>query len=124
MEKLRDESESIKSIQKINETIGDNSKDITDFNVVNSTCRINKENNSVINVTNEVSDQNTNSTSGEKQRQKEVPFSKMEDQFLRDGLKKYGKGKWKSIISDSGYKFHPSRKTATLLIRAKSQGFI
>ena len=92
--------------------------------MINSTYQCSKENESIINTMNEDPDLNTNSTSGEKQRQKKVPFSEMEDQFLRDGLKKYGKGKWKSIISDSGYKFHPSRKTAKLLIRAKSQGFI
>ena len=52
-------------------------------------------------------------------RMKKVPFSEMEDSFLKQGLLKYGMGKWTSILSDSNCKFHSSRKASTLAVRAK-----
>ena len=52
-------------------------------------------------------------------RIKKVPFSEMEDSFLKQGVSKYGMGKWTSILSDSNYKFHSSRKASTLAVRAK-----
>ena len=48
-----------------------------------------------------------------------VPFSEMEDSFLKQGVLKYGMGKWTSILNDSNYKFHSSRKASTLAVRAK-----
>ena len=50
---------------------------------------------------------------------KKVPFSEMEDSFLKQGVLKYGMGKWTSILYDSNYKFHSSRKASTLAVRAK-----
>ena len=55
----------------------------------------------------------------ETKRKQKIPFSNLEDNFLKAGLKKYGKGKWKSILSDPNYTFSPARTTATLLTRAK-----
>jgi len=52
-----------------------------------------------------------------------VPFSKIEDSFIQKGLKKYGCGKWTSILNDPQFKFHSSRKTSTLAVRAKNKGF-
>ena len=52
-------------------------------------------------------------------RIKKVPFSEMEDSFLKQGVSKYGMGKWTSILNDSSYKFHSSRKASTLAVRAK-----
>ena len=43
----------------------------------------------------------------------------MEDSFLKQGVSKYGMGKWTSILNDSNYKFHSSRKASTLAVRAK-----
>ena len=43
----------------------------------------------------------------------------MEDSFLNQGVSKYGMGKWTSILNDSSYKFHSSRKASTLALRAK-----
>ena len=53
-------------------------------------------------------------------RQKKVAFSKQEDSFLFRGIKKYGPGKWSSILSDTEFSFHSSRKCSTLLIRART----
>ena len=58
-----------------------------------------------------------------RKRGKQVPFTKAEDKFLTDGVKKYGKN-WTNIIRDETYRFNPSRKTCTLLQRAKVLGII
>ena len=50
---------------------------------------------------------------------KEVPFSEMEDSFLKKFVLKYGMEKWTSIPSNSNYKFHSSWKASTLAVRAK-----
>lgn len=52
-------------------------------------------------------------------RQRKVPFSKEEDGFLVKGMKKYGPGRWTSILSDCDYTFQSSRKASTLYLRAK-----
>ena len=52
-------------------------------------------------------------------RLKKVPFSDIEDEFLRKGVAKYGQGKWTSILNDKTFKFHSSRKVSTLAVRAK-----
>ena len=52
-------------------------------------------------------------------RIKEVPFSEMEHSFLKQGVSKYGMGKWTSILNDGNYKFHSSWKASTLAVRAK-----
>ena len=57
-------------------------------------------------------------------RQKKHSFTKEEDSFIADGLKKYGKGKWTNILKDPDYKFHPSRKNSSLMTRAKSINLI
>ena len=56
-------------------------------------------------------------------RRKKCPFSKEEDSFLLKGMKKYGKGKWTHILNDPEYKFHPSRRNSTLMMRARSKLF-
>ena len=56
-------------------------------------------------------------------RTRKVPFSRMEDTFLCKGIKKYGAGKWTSILNEPEYKFHPSRKASTLLLRARKISF-
>lgn len=60
----------------------------------------------------------------ETKRKQKIPFSKLEDNFLKAGLKRYGKGKWKSILSDPEYTFCSARTTATLLTRAKTCKYI
>ena len=57
-------------------------------------------------------------------RKKKVPFTEMEDNFIREGIKKHGCSRWKAILSDPNFKFDPSRTTATILTRAKTKGFI
>ena len=52
-------------------------------------------------------------------RQKKVAFSDSEDNFIRNGIPKYGYGRWTSILNDLSFKFHPSRKPYTLAVRAK-----
>ena len=50
---------------------------------------------------------------------KKVLFSEMEDSFLKQGVSKYGMGKWTRIVNDSNYKFHSPRKASTLAVRVK-----
>ena len=59
-----------------------------------------------------------------KTRKKKVTFSSQEDSFILAGIRKYGVGKWTAILNDNEYPFHPSRKTSTLQVRAKSKGYI
>ena len=47
-------------------------------------------------------------------------FTPEEDTALKAGIKKYGYGKWKDIISDKVFSFHPSRTRDTIRVRAKS----
>jgi len=63
-------------------------------------------------------------TPGETKRKQKIPFSTQEDDFIRAGIAKYGKGKWTSIMNDPEYSFGSTRTTATLLTRAKSCKFI
>ena len=121
MDKLRDENKSLQVIEHMKETICKATEEEADFSIVNKLdqCSIQKDKTEVIEPCDSLrSNKNVN------QRQKKVPFSGIEDSFLQKGIKRYGKGKWKSILSDPEFKFHPSRKTATLLVRAKSQNFI
>lgn len=112
MDKLRDPSISLNAIRNVNEV----TTSATDFVVENRTLHgeiKNSENNSVLLVGN----------NGEK-RQKKASFSSIEDKFLLDGIKKYGAGKWTSILHDPSYAFHTSRKAATLCTRAKLKHFV
>ena len=52
-----------------------------------------------------------------KLRYKNESFFK--DSFLKQGVLKHGMGKWTSILNDSNYKFHSSRKASTSAVRAK-----
>ena len=56
-------------------------------------------------------------------RSPKIPFSAMEDSFLKAGIEKYGQ-KWTKILNDPAFLFHSTRKTATLLTRAKTCQFI
>ena len=56
-------------------------------------------------------------------RAAKVPFSSMEDKYIKEGILKYGQ-KWTNILNDPDYLFHPSRKAPTLLTRAKICKFI
>eukprot|EP00111_Clytia_hemisphaerica_P005816 TCONS_00016828-protein len=53
---------------------------------------------------------------GQNKRAPKVPFSAMEDNFLKAGLQKHGP-KWTIILNDPAFLFHSTRKTATLLTR-------
>ena len=52
-------------------------------------------------------------------RQKKVAFSNSKDNFIRNGISKYGYGRWASILNDPSFKFHPSPKPCTIAVRAK-----
>lgn len=52
-----------------------------------------------------------------------IHFTKEEDQYLRKGLEKYGRGSWATILNDADFTFHPSRNRNTLRIRADTAGF-
>ena len=55
----------------------------------------------------------------EQQMHHKVPFSEMEESFLKQSVLEYDMGKWTSILNDNNYKFHSSWKVSTLAIRAK-----
>ena len=59
-----------------------------------------------------------------KKRNKKVAFTTEEDKFLFNGIKKYGQGKWSNILKDPHFKFHPTRKNSTLMMRAKAKKYI
>ena len=58
-----------------------------------------------------------------RKRVSQVPFTKLEDNYLIDAVKKHGNS-WTRIIRDQSFQFNPSRKTSTLLQRAKVLGII
>lgn len=49
---------------------------------------------------------------GTKKRKKVVPFSKTEEEYLRNGVQKYGEGHWASILAN--YNFDSSRTSTAL----------
>ena len=111
MDKLRNNSNSIDSINEI-------SNSITDENRVQPTEEEHTD------LPNKETDVTMETNSQKNTRNKKVPFSKYEDGFLQDGIRKYGAGNWKQILSDINYKFHPSRRTSTLFTRAKRCKFV
>ena len=50
---------------------------------------------------------------------KYVPFTELEDNYLKDGYNKFGK-RWSDILKHSGYTFHSSRNRETLRGRHKT----
>ena len=57
-------------------------------------------------------------------RKMKVPFSKEEDAFIAAGIKRYGKGRWTSILKDPEFTFNESRQISTLSVRAKTLNLI
>ena len=51
-----------------------------------------------------------------------IRYTPEEDSFLRDGVKKYGLGRWSHILKDSEYTFHASRTRDSLRMRAETIG--
>ena len=54
---------------------------------------------------------------------KKTAFSDSEDDFIQQGISKYGYGRWTSILNDPSFKLYPSRKPCTLAVRAKKLWF-
>ncbi|XP_066934540.1 uncharacterized protein [Clytia hemisphaerica] len=76
----------------------------------------------VLNTSLKIDMESISTTSGTRGRKSS--FTKEEDMFIINGLKKYGKGKWTQILNDPNYKFHPSRRISTLMTRAKKQNYV
>ena len=102
--------------KKIMDKLRDKSESSSVINLINSDTEISATNNASLgsNDSEKVEAFSVNSM-----RMKKLPFSEMEDSFLKRGVLKYGMGKWTSILNDSIYKFLPSRKASTLAVRAK-----
>ena len=49
-------------------------------------------------------------------------FTPDEDLFLKEGVSKYGVGRWSCILADKGFTFHPARTRDTLRMRADTIG--
>ena len=99
MNKLRDETASLNTIQNINESL--------------SLPKLVSNQND----TNNENQQRTNDL--QIVTKKKAAFSKLEDKFLRAALAKYKGGKWTNILTDPEYKFHPTRRPSTIFARAK-----
>ena len=52
-----------------------------------------------------------------------IKFTQAEDNYLKAGIVKHGKGSWAQILGDPEYKFHASRSRDSLRIRAKGVTF-
>ena len=116
MDKLRDGTKSQQTISSIENALITKQTDEPDFQIASTSFKNNKENDS--------DDEKTDTIIKPKEkRQKKVAFSSIEDTFLKSGLAKHGSS-WKSILTDPEFKFHPTRKTATLFRRAKLCKFI
>ena len=50
-------------------------------------------------------------------------FTADEDQYLKQGLEKYGKSAWSQILHDKNFTFHPKRNRDSLRMRAETCGF-
>ena len=51
-----------------------------------------------------------------------IRFTPEEDSFLRQGIKKYGLGRWSHILKDAELPFHKSRTRDSLRMRADTLG--
>ena len=143
MNKLRNEASSLQAVQSISNTIVDMSN--VSINEASSSqpvqaissntagtskqsihFNVQQENNVsvVVEHKKQMQGMQHNGDTKAQKRKSKVSFSDLEDNFIRAGLKKYGPRKWTSILNDPEFKFHPSRKTATLQIRAKTKGIV
>lgn len=133
MDKLRDENFSINALEKV-KTVTEIKE--PDFQIASSSITFQAETSHVGDAFDPKEekqskddeivgklDQPAETTKTKTSRQRKVAFSDIEDRFLKKGLEKYG-SQWTVILGDPEYKFHPSRKTATLLKRAKRCKFI
>ena len=102
--------------KKIMNKLRDKNESSSVINLINSDTEISASNNASLgsNDNEKVGTFSVNTI-----RMKKVPFSEMEDSFLKRGVLKYGMGKWTTILNDSNYKFLSSRKASTLAVRAK-----
>ena len=50
-------------------------------------------------------------------------FSTEEDNFLKEGIKRYGQKSWSLILKDNNFEFHQSRTRDSLRMRADSASF-
>ena len=115
-QKLKSEDVAAKA-KKIKDKLRDKNESSSAINLINSDTESSASNNALIasNHSRKVGKFSVNSI-----RIKKVPFSEIEDSFLKQGVSKYGMGKWTSILNDSNYKFQFSRKASTLAVRAKN----
>ena len=115
-QKLKSEDVAAKA-KKIKDKLRDKNESSSAINLINSGTESSASNNALIasNHSRKVGKFSVNSI-----RIKKVPFSEIEDSFLKQGVSKYGMGKWTSILNDSNYKFQFSRKASALAVRAKN----
>lgn len=50
-------------------------------------------------------------------------FTKEEDEYLKEGITKYGRKNWASVLKDDHFNFHVSRKRDSLQMHADSAVF-
>lgn len=60
---------------------------------------------------------------GAKCSKRKLLFTPEEDEFLRNGINRHGRGKWVAILNDPSYTFKPGRSPNSLLYRASKKGF-
>ena len=54
---------------------------------------------------------------------KNVKFTEEEDEYLKQGIEKYGKKNWAGILKHKSFRFHSSRNRDSLRVRADSSKF-
>jgi len=113
MDRLRNSGESSHTLETIQKQLG------IDFTALNNTPPATSNADTTVST---VSSNKTHENSIVRKRK--VLFSKMEDQFIADGIKKHGKGRWTAILSDTEYNFDSARKVGAIATRAKTIGII
>ena len=96
-QKCKSEDIAVKA-KKIMDKLRDKSESSAVINLINSDTESSASNNASLgsNGSTKVGTFSVNNI-----RMKKVPFSEMEDSFLKQGVLKYGMGKWTSILNDS-----------------------
>ena len=52
-------------------------------------------------------------------RKRRKPFSREEDDYLKEGIVTHGYGKWTAILKDPNFNFHNNRTCDSLMKRAR-----
>ena len=111
--------------QPINEALNDSTDMIVTKTVpVNiETSIVNETRNANIPVDNIIVKKELAQNQANRKQPKNVKFTSEEDQYLKQGIEKYGRRSWAIILKDPSFQFHPTRTRDSLRVRADSVCF-